>query len=31
MSIANYITTRSRLGLRPIRGKASARLTGYGG
>ena len=29
MSYSNYITTRSRLHLRPIRGKASARLTGY--
>jgi hypothetical protein len=29
MSIANYIAVRARLGLRPISGKASARLTGY--
>lgn len=29
MSIANRIAILSRLGLRPIRGKASARLTGY--
>lgn len=29
MSIANYIAIMSRLHLRPIRGKASARLTGY--
>ena len=29
MSIANRIAIMARLGLRPIRGKASARLTGY--
>lgn len=29
MSLSNRIAIMSRLGLRPIRGKASARLTGY--
>lgn len=29
MSLSNRIAILSRLGLRPIRGKASARLTGY--
>lgn len=29
MSLSNRIAILSRLGLRPIRGKASVRLTGY--